>query len=142
MVLERRDPFRELRRMERTMDHLWRGFGARDGVEHWIVPLDVVQDGEQLVVNATVPGVKPEEIQVTVEDRVLTIGAETKAEREEGDGNYLLRERRAGKFRRALRLPETVDADKAETAYENGVLTITFPKLEAKRAKRLEIKAA
>ena len=60
--------------------------------------------------------------------------------KEEGDGGYLMKERRTGSFYRAIRLPDSVDADKAETLYENGVLSITFPLLEAKKAKQLEIK--
>ena len=138
MTLERWDPFRELRRMDR----LWRGFGIGREIERWAVPLGVVREGDDIVVRASVPGVKPEDIQVTVEEDLLTIKAETEteAEHEESNGNYLMRERRAGKFHRSLRLPDTVDAEKVESRYDHGVLTIRFPKVEAKKARRLEIK--
>ena len=142
MVLERWDPFKELRRIEGAMNRRWRGFGVGGPIVRWAVPLDVVQDDDSIVVHASLPGVKPEDIQVTIEDGVLTIGNEAKSEHKEGNGNYLLRERRSGRFQRTLRLPDTVDTEKAEPHYENGVVTITFPKVESKKAKRLEIKAS
>tara|TARA_B100000315_G_scaffold30301_1_gene25732 strand:+ start:275 stop:703 length:429 start_codon:yes stop_codon:yes gene_type:complete len=140
MVLIRRHPFNQVRRIERGTDRFWRGLGVGEAVEGWALPLDVTHEGDNVVVQASLPGVKPEDIDVTVEDGVLSIKAETGAESEESNGGYLLRERRTGKFLRSLRLPDSVDADQAEPKYENGVLTVTFPKIEAKKAKRLEIK--
>ena len=140
MVLQRRDPFRDLRRIENTMDRFWRGFGAHE-TGGWAVPLDVVQDGDSIVIHGTLPGVKAEDISVTIDDGVLEIKAESKTDHEEQNGNYLIRERRAGKFHRVLRLPDSVDADKAETRYEDGVLTVRLPKVEARKAKVLEVKA-
>ena len=145
MVLQRWEPFRELRRMEVTIDRLWRGSGLRgvhEGVNGWAVPLDVAQEGDNIVVRASIPGAKTEDINVTIEEGLLTIEGGNETEPEQRDGSFLMRERRAGKFHRTLRLPDSVDADKAEPRFENGVLTINFPKLEAKKAKRLEIKAA
>ena len=104
------------------------------------MPLDVVQEGDNILVHASLPGVKPKDIQVTIENEVLTIAGETRTDHEERNGNYLMRERRVGKFHRSQRLPDTVDTEKAETRYEDGVLTVTFPKVESKRAKRLEVK--
>ena len=112
-MLERRDPFRELRRMEGTIDRLWRGSGVGRYIEGWAVPLDVVQGADEIVVHATLPGVKPEEIQVNIEEGLLTIKGETRGEHEESNGNYVVRERRAGRFHRALWLPDTVDAERA-----------------------------
>ena len=140
MALQRWEPFRDLRRIENTVDRFWRGFGA-DQTGGWAVPLDVIQEGDNIVVQGTLPGVKPEDIKVTIEDGLLNISAESKHERDEPSGSYLIRERRSGKFRRVLRLPDSVDAEAAETTYENGVLTVTLPKVEAKKAKRLEVKA-
>jgi HSP20 family protein len=143
MVLRRWEPFRELRQMQENMDRLWRSFGSGGGeegnVENWAIPLDVVQEGDNIIVKASVPGVKPEDIDVSIENDVLTIKGQTKEEREHQEGNYLMRERRAGSFYRALRLPDTLDSDQAQLHYENGVLSITFPRLESKRAKRLQI---
>ena len=103
----------------------------------WAAPVDVVRQGEDVVVRASLPGIDPDDIRVTLEEDLLTIRGEAK---EEGENGYLMRERRTGSFYRAIRLPDSVDAEKAETLYENGVLSITFPQLEAKKAKQLEIK--
>jgi HSP20 family protein len=143
MVLRRWEPFRELRQMQGNLDRLWRDLGHGGGdegdVESWAIPLDVVQEGDNIVVKASVPGVNPEDIDVSIENDVLTIKGHTKEEREHQEGNYLMREQRSGSFYRALRLPDTVDSDKAQPHYENGVLSITFPRMESKKAKRLQI---
>jgi HSP20 family protein len=113
--------------MQQNMDQLWHSFSSGGGegqdVENWATLLDVVQEGDNIVVKAD----------------VLTIKGQTKEEWEHQEGNYLMRERRAGSFYRALRLPDTVDSDQAQPHYENGVLSITFPRMELKKAKRLHI---
>ena len=145
-MLQRWEPFRDMRRMDEMMNRLRRGhlrYGHGE-TGNWAVPLDVVEEDDKIIVRATLPGVKPEDIDVTLENDVLTINAETKAEAETEDRkeSYLVRERRAGKFHRTLRLPDTVDFENVDTKYENGIVEITFPKAEAKRARRLSIKAA
>ena len=146
MVLQSWSPFRELRRMDERMNRLWRGFGHYpvevSEPERWSLALDVVEEEDVILVNASVPGVKPEEIDVTIENDVLTIKGETASTSEVKEDTYRLRERRTGSFHRTLRLPDTVDTDKAATRYENGVLTVTLPKSEAKKAKRLTVAAA
>src|ERR671915_298891 len=147
MTLQRWDPFNELRRMQETMNNLWRGFGAgttagtTEGqeMETWAVPLDVVQQGDNVVIRASMPGVNPDNIDVSIEDNVLTIRGESAHESEHKEGNYLMRERRSGSFYRALRLPDTVDTDQAHPFYEHGVLSITIPKVESKKAKQLKV---
>ena len=147
MVLQHWDPIHELRRMREAMDRRWRGpvFAAgsteRKG---WPIPIDVVEEAEEILVRASVPGVNPEDIDVSIEDSVLAIraeSAESKVEKERKEGGYLIRERRTGAFHRSLRLPDTVDADKAKTHYENGILTVTLPKAESKKAKHLKVTA-
>ena len=139
MTMQRWSPFEELRRMDETMNRLWNSGGRAAESGRWDVPMDVLQFGDDLIVRASIPGVKPEEISVTLEDGLLTIGGETSSESEDQKGGYLLRERRSGRFHRSLRLPSTVDADKVTPTYADGVLTITVPKQEAKKARRLEI---
>ncbi len=142
MVLRRWEPFRELRTMEDTINRLWRNYGreaADPTVEGWSVPLDVVREGDEIMVHASLPGVDPENIDVSVEDSVLTIKATTHADVEREEGEYLMRERRTGSFHRALRLPDTVDTERIQPGYKNGVLTITIPKAESKKAKRLKV---
>src|ERR687896_1860153 len=117
MVLRRWEPFRELRQMQENMDRLWRSFGSGGGeegdVENWAIPLDVAQEGDNIIVKASVPGVKPEDIDVSIENDVLTIKGQTKEEQEQREGNYLMRERRAGAFYPALKLPDTLYSDQA-----------------------------
>ena len=103
------------------------------------MPLDVTTKGEDTIVRASLPGVAPEDIQVSIEDRVLTIKGQTDEKFQDSDGQFVMRERRTGAFSRALRLPDSVDPDKVQPRYEHGVLTITLPKAEAKRARQLPI---
>jgi HSP20 family protein len=129
--------------MDDRMDRLFRGWprvAFNEEFEGWTVPLDVVEEDDRIVIKATVPGIKPDDIDVTVEGDTLTIRGETKEEHEEKKDNYLMRERKMGKFYRTLRIPDVINAENAETKYENGVLTVAFPKVEAKKARRLEVK--
>ncbi len=143
MVMRRWDPFIELRRMQDNMDHLWRGFAqpssGNSEMEDWAIPLDVVQEGDSIVVHASLPGVSPSDLNVSIENDVLTIRGQTTSDSERQEGNYLMRERHTGSFHRSLRLPDTLDVDKAQTSYDHGVLTIAFPKVEAKQARQLSI---
>ncbi|MFO8143276.1 MAG: Hsp20/alpha crystallin family protein [Dehalococcoidales bacterium] len=144
MVLQRWDPVRDLSHMEDTINRLWRGFGGvpaySEGGEDWNILIDVLQKADDLVVKASVPGVEPEKIDVAVEDNILTLKAERKTEAEGDDVSYLIRERPSGSFFRALRLPQTVDTDKIESEYENGVLTVKMPRAEEKKKKQIQIK--
>ena len=153
MMLQRRNhfsPFGEFRQMQTNMDRMRRRFGSFHhpghngftGFDPWPAPLDVVADGDDFVVRASMPGVSPENIQVSIEDDVLTIRGETASHFETAEGNYLMRERRSGSFHRSLRLPDTVDQDKLEPRYEHGVLTISLPKAEARKAKQFEVRVA
>ena len=143
MVMQRWDPFRELRQMDETMNRLWRGFGGRtDGTEEWNIALDVVERSDEIVVKASVPGVKPETIDLAMEDDVLTIRADRKPDFEDEKSVYLIQERPVGSFYRALRLPESVDANKIQSTYENGVLTVNLPKVEEKKRKPIKIQVA
>jgi HSP20 family protein len=143
MVMARWDPIREIRRMQGTMDRLWRTmspeFDAGD-IEAWTTPMDIVETQDNVRIRAVVPGVEPQDINVSVEDNVLTITAERREEHEQQDERYLMRESGEGICRRSVRLPNVLDSEKAESQYENGVLTITFPKQEQKKARRIEIR--
>ena len=141
MVLRRWEPFREFRSMEDTINRMWQGFGGKAGstAESWSVPLDVVREGDKIFVYASLPGVDPGDIDVSIEDNVLTITASAQSDVERREGEYLMRERRAGSFHRALRLPDTMDTDGIEPGYRNGVLTITIPKAESKKARHLKV---
>jgi HSP20 family protein len=140
MALVRFDPYREMRHMERLMDRLWSGAApVTSEPESWAIPVDVVRSGDDIEVHAAIPGVKPSDIAVSIEDGTLTIRAESAAESERAEGDYLLRERRTGTFYRALRLPDSVDTARTGSSYANGVLTITLPKAEEKKARRISV---
>ena len=145
-MMQRWEPFSDLREVQRTMDRMRRRLGnspsassASPEIESWAVPLDVVRQGEDTLIRASMPGVSPEDIRVSIEDNVLTIKGHTTAEPQEGDSTYLMRERRSGSFHRALRLPDSVDPDQVRPHYEHGVLTITVPKAESKRGRQLQV---
>ena len=146
-MLQRWYPRTHIRRTNGWNDRFWRGFGLQPHNGYSFerpLPLDVVEEDDNVVVSASLPGVSPEDIEVTVDDGVLTIKTEASEEREDkdDDGKYLLRERRSGSYHRSVRLPDTVDADNAESSYEHGVLTVKFAKREEKKAKRIEIKVS
>ena len=134
MAIQRWNPFLDIRPFNRAR------FGAFES-GRWPIPIDVVSEGEDVVVRASLPGLKLEDISVTLEDRLLTIQGETATDSEVEKGDYLLRERRVGRFSRSLRLPRSVDTDNAEPTYENGVLTISFPREESSKSRRLEVKS-
>ena len=142
MALQRWYPFSDFRRMDGAVNRFWSGRVPRVAsynIESWAIPLDVVQDDDSIVVTASLPGLEADGIDVTLEDGLLTINGETKADTEKTDGNYVIRERRSGKFHRTVRLPDSVDVEQVEPRYIDGVLTIKLPKIEAKKAKRLQI---
>ena len=143
MVLQRWDPFRDLRRVDGLFARQFRDFRHGSGqAGAWPVPLDVTHEDDSVVVEASIPGIKPDEVEVTIEDGRMTIEGKTAVESDESRGGYVVRERRTGRFYRAIRLPETVDADGAESRYENGVLTVTLPKQASRKARKVEVKAA
>jgi HSP20 family protein len=126
--------------MDETMNRLWRRFGGtQSGTEDWNISLDVVQRQDEIIVKASVPGVKSEDIDLSIEDNVLTIRAERRPDFEDDKSVYLVQERPTGSFYRALRLPESVDANKIQSVHEYGVLTITLPKAEEKKKKQIKI---
>jgi HSP20 family protein len=142
MLLQRWDPLFDFRQRHYIADRVRHGLPqTADAVEpkRWSIALDAVEEDEKLVVRASLPGIDPDEIKVTIEDGVLTIDGETKVDDEAKVGNYLIRERRTGSFHRSVRLPDSVDVDQAETNYDEGVLTVAFPKAESKRAKQLTV---
>jgi HSP20 family protein len=141
MTVQRWDPFMEIRRLEDRLGRMWgrTPFAMTGEVEEWSVPLDMREHDGQVVIEASVPGVNPDQLDVSIEDGVLTIKGETKSEREEQTENYLLKERRAGAFYRAVRLPESVDPEQAESHYEDGILKITLPKMPEKQPRRIKV---
>ncbi len=142
-MLQRWEPFAELRRMDEAFNRLWRGLDLRrpeESLEAWDVPLDIIEKDKEVVVKATLPEIDPAKVEVAVEEGMLTIKGSTGEEREEEkEGEYIMRERRAGSFYRSVRLPEAVDSTKAKSVYVKGVLTVTFPKVASKKAQKIKV---
>ena len=106
----------------------------------WAPAIDVIQRDEDLVVWAEIPGARPEDVDITVQNGVLTISGKLEEEREEERQGYLVRERRYGTFRRSLQLPQDVDEDQISARFENGILEITIPGAAAGREpKRIQV---
>ena len=136
-ALSRWEPSRELMTMRQFMDRVLNDQFAGTSVQGFA--LDVAEEGDDYVVKASVPGVNPEDLDVTLNDNVLTIKGESKADQEIKEENYRVRERRFGSFSRSIALPTAVDASKVESSYENGVLTLHLPKSEAVKPKRINV---
>ena len=100
--------------------------------------MDAYEEGDHLVVEAQLPGMKPDDITVSVENGVLTISGQTEAEEERKERNYLLREKRSGRFTRSLHLPPTYTPDPSEATFEHGVLHLVFPKAESAKPRRIQ----
>jgi HSP20 family protein len=113
-----------------------------DGGMGMITPkVDVVENDDNVVVKAEMPGMKPEEVDVRIEGNLLTLHGEHQEEKEEKEGQYHVRELRQASFHRVIPLPTDVDPDKAKAEFENGVLTLTLPKHENAKPKRINITA-
>ena len=110
-------------------------------VGSWNLALDVAEKGDVFTVKASLPGISPDDLNVTLEDNVLTIQGETKEDETIEENSYHIRERRYGSFSRSVRFPVPVEGDKVEAEYENGVLTLSIPKAEAVKPKRIAVKA-
>lgn len=142
-MLTRWDPFREAITLREAMDRLFEDTfipaRQREAAEERVyrLPLDAYVTPNEIVVLASMPGVKPEDVEITIEGDTLTIKGERPAPLENVD--YVMRERPYGKFQRTLNINIPVDADKAEAKYENGLLTLTIPKAEAVRPKTIQV---
>jgi len=106
-----------------------------------ITPIDVYQTDKEMVIKASVPGVKPEEVDISIADNILTIRGETKAEEKIEHKDYLYQEHRYGTFCRLVALPRGLKTDRAEANFDDGILTLTIPKAEEAKPKQIKVKA-
>jgi len=147
MAIERWDPFREAVSLRDAMNSLLQESfvrpGAMSGQDGYAtLPLDVAETENEFVIKAALPGVKPDDVQITVQGDTLTIRGESKAEEEKKGERWHVRERRFGSFQRSVTLPTPVDSDKAQAHYEHGVLTLTLPKSEAAKPRQIKVSGA
>ena len=140
-MIDRYDPFGRTMGLRQVMDRLMEDAFVmpRQGALAGGPSVDVYEEGDTLVVEAQLPGLKPDDINVSVENGVLTISGQTEAEEERKERNYLLREKRSGRFTRSLHLPPTFTADPSQATFEHGVLHLAFPKAESAKPRRIQI---
>ena len=135
-----RDPFAEMHRLRREMDKLsdssTRGIASTAGV---FPALNLSEDENNLYVRAELPGVVPEEIEITTKENNLIIKGERKIATEGEKVSYHRREREAGSFRRIISLPTRVDTEKVTAACKNGVLTITLPRAAELKPRKIDV---
>jgi HSP20 family protein len=125
-VLTRWEPFAELGELRGRFDRMFEDL--IDGrSREWMPAIDVERDNGNLVVRADVPGIKPDEVKIEVEDDILTVSGEHEERKEEKDKHFLRRERRYGAFSRSLALPAGVDAKKIKAKTHDGVVEVTVP---------------
>ena len=143
------DPFSETLSLRQAMDKLFEDAWVRpwtqtaqNGNGLTALALDVYETGDDVVVTGAVPGVKPEDLEITVQGDVLTIRGETKTDESVGDEKYHRRERTFGRFGRQIVLPVGVDSGKAQAHFENGVLTLRLPKAEQAKERRIAVTAS
>ena len=145
-MLVRRDPvFREMtawrNAMDRLVDDVMENAPYWDRPSSWALALDVAETEDAFKIDASVPGINPNDIEITLSDNVLTIKGEIEERREEEEAQWHLRERRFGAFQRSITLPTPVDADAIEANYVDGVLKLNVPKSEAIKPKRIAVNA-
>lgn len=142
--LIRFEPMREMITLREAMDRLFNdaftpSVGATGG---WQVPaVDLYQTDDEVVVKASLPGMKSDDVQISITGDMLSLKGEFKQEDDKKERAYHLREQRYGAFERAFALPTAVVSDKAKAEFENGILTITLPKAEEVKPKIITVKA-
>lgn len=146
MAIIRWEPFREMMDLRRSMEHLFDDytypmFSRTAPGAGGAIPLDVYHTDDALVVKGSLPGVKPEDVDISITGDTLTIKGETREEKEVKEENYVCREHRQGIFSRTVALPSGLDTTKAEATFDNGVLTLTVPRSEEKKPTQVKIKA-
>lgn len=152
MSIVKWNPWREMEALQRDMDRLFsRGNSLFDGDEarvqngnssarqSWMLATDVVETQDALTLKAALPGIDPKDIDVQVEDNVLTIRGERHFERVE-EGHYHWTEQRYGSFSRSVTLPPYADVTRIAARYNNGVLELTIPKREESKPRKIELK--
>jgi len=146
MNIVRWEPFREMTSLRDAMDRLFEDSFVRTPrlwprVGELELPIDMHQTANDVVVKASLPGFKPEEVDISITDSTINIKGEHKEEQEVKEEDYFYKERRYGSFSRSFPIPVKVKVDKAEAVFEDGVLTLTLPKTEEVKPKQIKVKA-
>jgi HSP20 family protein len=143
-TIARLDPFRGLNSLQDQMNRLFdetftRGRSAESEMGSWAPAVDIYETEQELVLKADLPEVNQQEIDIRIENNMLTIRGERKFQNEVGQDNYLRIERAYGPFSRSFSLPNTLNTEAIKADYQNGVLSIRMPKREESRPKQIRI---
>ena len=144
-LVRRSSPFGELLSLRQAMDRLFEDSFVRPAswgsplTQVGALPLDVSTSADAVTVEAVLPGVSPDDVEITVENGTLTIRGRAATERSEDEGEYLVREIRRGELSRSLGLPAGLEPDKATATFQNGVLTLRIPKAEQVKPRQIRI---
>jgi HSP20 family protein len=133
-----------LQRLNRLLDEAFTGSFPEQGsaiTSAWFAPTDVSEDANNLQITMEVPGVRPEDVRISLENNLLTVRGEKRQEAEERNERVHRYERSYGTFERSFALPNTVDVDKIAAKYENGILRISIPKSERARPREIPVSA-
>lgn len=143
MSITPRSRFLDLETIRDRFDRLFSDLTSNAGMPEVrsTVPVDVHETDDEVIVSASVPGVKPEEITVEVHNGVLTIRGESSEQRDETRGKWHVVERRVGTIARTVTLPAPVDESSGDAKYEDGVLTVTFRKTTEQPGKKIQVRA-
>ena len=136
-------PFTELRRAVDSLfdERFFTPYQLFSLGQNKVTPIDIYQTENEMVIKASVPGVKPEEVDISIADNILTLKSETKAEEKIERKDYLYQEHRYGAFCRLVVLPRGLKTDRAEANFDDGILTLTIPKAEEAKPKQIKVKA-
>ena len=145
-IVRRPSPFGELMTLRQAMDRLfdddYRPFRwLSGGVDGPALPLDVSTSDDSLTIEAALPGIKPEDVDITVENGTVRISGKTADERTAEEGSYVLQEIRRGNFSRTVTLPTGLEPDKATASFEHGILRLEIPKAEQVKPRQIKISA-
>jgi HSP20 family protein len=141
MSVSRWDPFQDLLAIQDEMNQVFGRARQGQGGRVWAPALDISERKDAYVVTVEVPGVKPEDLDITLEDGLLTIQGERQFTQESTEQQYHRVERRYGSFRRSITLPSQVQADAIEASFEDGVLEVVVPKAEEAKPKKISVRA-
>jgi HSP20 family protein len=129
--------------MDRLFDRIWEGGvpEVTSPLGEWTPAIDIFETGDMVIVKAEVPGIEPKDIQVTLNNQLLTIAGEKKYEKQEKDEKFYRMERASGSFARSIHIPIAVDAGKVIATFKNGLLKIELPKTAAAKGTAIPVKA-
>lgn len=148
MSITKYDPFRELRSLQDEVNRLFSGAFPKSSIQEeilrgaWAPNVDIFENKEKLVIQAELPGLRTEDVDVSIENNVITLSGERKFEKQDEGDNYHRIERSYGSFSRSFTLPQTVTSEGAEANFKDGILTVALAKREETKARKIEVKIA